>query len=796
LRFVLRFLVVLALLALLAGGGGFAALHHYGRNLPDHAQLAAYEPPIVTRVHAGDGRLLAEFAIEDRVFVPIGAIPRHVIDAVLAAEDKNFYEHTGVDAIGIVRAAITNVLNAGRNRRLQGASTITQQVAKNFLLTNEVSIERKIKEALLALRIERALSKERILELYLNEIYLGQGSYGVAAAALAYFDKALDELTVAEAAFLAALPKAPNNYHPVRNHEAALARRDWVLDRMVEDGTLSAAEAAAAKAEPLVMAERDPAEVVRADYVAEEIRRELVARFGEAATYEGGLVVRATLDPRLQAIAEKAFRDGLIAYDRRHGWRGPIARIEPGEGWTERLAAVPPPPGMGDWRLAVVLADEGRAARIGFADGGEGTIPFEELTWARRTEADQKRGPEVRAVADVLAPGDVVAVSPAEGESSGEGVWGLRQIPDLEGAFVALDPRNGRILAMVGGFAFGESEFNRAVQARRQTGSAFKPFVYLAALDAGKTPSSIVVDGPVVIDPGYGQPLWKPENYSQEYYGPSTLRLGIEKSRNLMTVRLAAEIGMQRVRDTAVRFGVFDDMGLYLPMALGAGETTLLRLTNAYAMLVNGGRRIVPTLIERVQDRYGRTVYRRDERPCEGCSEVAWAGQPPPQVPDVREEVEDPRTAYQMVAMLQGVVERGTGASIAELGRPLAGKTGTTDEFRDAWFVGFSPDLAAGVYVGFDQPRTLGDKEAGAKAAVPIFKDFMAKALEGTPPVPFRIPPGIRLVRVDAVTGRLPSATTEHVILEAFKPGTEPTSSEPEPVGTAIGGTQTLGTVY
>ncbi|MSP81652.1 MAG: penicillin-binding protein 1A [Alphaproteobacteria bacterium] len=794
-RYLFRFFVAIVLIAMMAVGGMFMLLHRYGRNLPDHAQLAAYEPPVVTRVHAADGRLLAEFAIEERVFVPIGAIPRRVIDAILAAEDKNFYRHTGIDVIGIARAAVTNLLNAGQNRRLQGASTITQQVAKNFLLTNEVSIDRKIKEALLALRIEKALPKERILELYLNEIYLGQGAYGVAAAALAYFNKSLDELTTAEAAYLAALPKAPNNYHPVRNAQAAIDRRNWVLDRMVEDRVLTATEAAISKAEPLVQIDRDPAEVVSADYVAEEIRRELIERFGEKGTYEGGLSVHATLDPRLQEIAERAFRAGLIDYDRRHGWRGPIARIEPGAGSAERLAAVPLPPGLGDWRLALVTDVAPQAATIGFADGRSGTIPLVELEWARATLAEQKRGPAVDAAGDALAVGDVVAVSPADGETAAEDVYGLRQIPDVEGAFVALDPRNGRILAMVGGFAFGESEFNRAVQARRQPGSAFKPFVYLAALDAGKTPSSIVDDAPIVIDPGFGQPLWKPENYSQEYYGPSTLRLGIEKSRNLMTVRLAAEIGMQRVRDTAIRFGVLDEMGLYLPMALGAGETTLLRMTNAYAMIVNGGKRIAPTLIERVQDRYGRTLYRRDERVCDGCRDVAWEGQPVPQLPDLREQIADPGTVFQMVAMLQGVVERGTGVSIAELGRPLAGKTGTTDEFRDAWFVGFSPDLAAGVYVGFDQPRTLGNKEAGAKAAVPIFKQFMAEALAGEPPVPFRIPPGIRLVRVDAETGRLPSSGSKHVIIEAFKPGTEPTSAMPEPAAGATS-TQSIGSVY
>ncbi len=783
--FAVLFSILLAGL-LIGGGGALYALHYYGRGLPDYQQLADYEPPVVTRVHAGDGRLLAEYATERRVFVPIAAMPRRVINAFLSAEDKNFYSHPGVDFLGVARAMVTNLVNLGRNRRLQGASTITQQVAKNFLLTNEVSIERKVKEALLAFRIERAFTKDRILELYLNQIYLGMGSYGVAAAALNYFDKSLDELSIAEVAFLAALPKAPNNYHPVRHPAAAKARRDWVIDRMREDGYITATEAAWAKSEPLVVRRGNPAEFVRADYFTEAVRRDLLKRYGETALYGGGLSVRATIDPRLQRIAERALRLGLIAYDRRHGWRGPVARIDPGPGWADRLAGVALPPGADPWRLAVVLGLDGEAATIGLSNGARGRIPLAELVWARAWRKGQRVGPKIQRPADVLAPGDVVLVE-ALADKDANGDFALRQIPDVGGAIVVIDPHTGRVLAMVGGFSYEISQFNRATQAMRQPGSAFKPIVYMAALDNGFTPSSIVDDAPIVIDQGPGLPKWKPANYTTRFYGRSTLRLGLEKSRNLMTVRLARAIGMDTVAEYAKRFGVVDDLPRLLPMALGAGETTLLRLTAAYAMIVNGGKRIEPALIERIQDRNGKTIYRRDSRPCPGCRVSRWENQPVPRIPDTRPRVLSAGTAYQMVSMLRGVVLRGTGRRIRDLAWPLAGKTGTTNDDVDAWFMGFAPDLVAGVYVGFDQPRTLGYKETGSRVAAPIFKRFMAEALAGTPAIPFRIPPGIRLVRIDGDTGLLPGPGTRRVILEAYKPGTEPTTTAPVAEPTATG---------
>ncbi len=769
----------------MAGGGGVLfVFYSYGRDLPDYRQLAVYDPATVTRVHAGDGRLLAEYATEKRVYVPIEAIPRRVVNAFLSSEDKNFYSHPGVDFIGVARAIVTNLANMGSSRRPVGASTITQQVAKNFLLTNEVSIDRKIKEAILAFRIEQAFDKDRILDLYLNEIYLGFGSYGVVAASLNYFNKSLDELSIAEAAYLAALPKAPNNYHPIKRYEAALARRNWVIGRMLEDGRINFSEAEAAWAEPLRVFRADPTEFVQADYFVEEVRRELAELYGDRALYQGGLSVRTTLDPRLQGVAERVLRAGLITYDRRHGWRGPVARLDlTVEDWRQGLAAVEPPAGAGQWRLAVVLGLDEAKADIAFLDGTGGFIPMAELTWARPWMENQRVGEKPKTPGKVLQPGDVVLAEPvsadAEGNAYAAGAHGLRQIPGINGGLVAMDPHTGRVLAMTGGFSYQHSEFNRVTQARRQPGSAFKPFVYLAALDSGFTPATIVLDAPFVVNQGPGLGKWKPANYTKRFYGPTPMRIGIERSRNLMTVRLAQTIGMEKIVDYAVRLGIVDDMPSVLSMALGAGETTLLRLTTAYAMLVNGGRRIDPTVIDRVQDRRGLTIFRHDTRSCDGCRAETWAADtPPPELPDEREQVADSRTAYQVVSMLQGVVQRGTGRRVRAVGKPLAGKTGTTNEGYDTWFMGFSPDLAVGVFAAFDQPRTLGPKETGSSVSAPIFRDFMSAALENQPAIPFRIPPGIRLVRINRETGRVARAGDKKVILEAFMPGTVPSGDE------------------
>ena len=784
----LRFLFVCAVLLAIAGCGFVGiTLWYFGRDLPDYQQLAHYQPPIMTRVQAGDGRLLAEYATERRIFVPINAIPKPVVNAFLSAEDKNFYSHHGVDPTSILRAAITDVSRLRANRRPVGASTITQQVAKNMLLSNEISIERKVKEILLATRIEAALPKDRILELYLNEIYLGAGAYGVAAAALTYFDKSLDELTLDEAAFLAGLPKAPNRYSPTRFPQAAKARRDWVMERMVEDGLANQREVAEAEARPLELDRRQNAEQVRAPYFAEEVRREVLARYGEKVLYGAGLSVRASLDPGLQAAADKALRTGLIAYEHsRGGWRGAVSRIDPKGDWTARLAAVPVPGVATDvgWRLAMVVRGEPDGATIGFANGATGRIPFSEMRWARPRYENGTFGPAPRGATDVVKPGDVVMVDPIsapKADASGgktAGLYTLCQVPEVSGALVAMDPHTGRVLAISGGFSFATSQFDRATQAKRQPGSSIKPFVYLTALDHGFTPSTLVVDGPISLPQGPGMPMWSPTNYTRrnqevKFRGPTPLRVALELSLNAVTARVASIIGMEPIAETVERFGIMDHMPREYSMALGAGETTLLRHTAAYAMLVNGGKRITPTFIDRIQDRNGATIFRADQRPCGGCGDVDWQHQPVPVIPDTREQVADPGSAFQIVTMLQGVVERGTAKVVQAVGKPIAGKTGTTNDWRDAWFVGFTPDLAAGVYIGYDDPDSLGDDETGGHIAAPVFRDFMIAALKDAPATPFRSPQGMRLYRVSAATG-LPVGAGEQAIYEAYKPGTEP----------------------
>jgi penicillin-binding protein 1A len=780
-RLVLRFLgflFSLGTVALLIAAPVLAYFYwHYSKDLPDHAQLANYEPPVMTRVHAADGSLLAEYARERRLYIPIQAVPKLVVGAFLSAEDKNFYKHSGIDPEGVIRALLTNM----RSGRKQGASTITQQVAKNFFLTPEQSYERKIREALTALRIEATYSKDKILELYLNQIFLGtiipgRNLHGIAAAALDYFNKSVHELTIAEAAYLAALPKGPNNYHPYRRTKEAIERRNQIIDLMVENKYITRADADQAKQQPLGINPRmiSP-NTIASGFFAEEVRREIADRYGEKKLYEGGLSVRATLDPKLQAMARKALVDGLVRYDEARGWRGAQLKLDlAAREWGLAVAEIQALGDVQPWRLAIVLEVGGGQARIGLQPKREasgqvvrerelGTIVAEGVRWTRRN------------IGQVLSAGDVIYVEPLDGKP---GQFRLRQIPEISGAVVALDPFTGRIHAMVGGFSFDQSEFNRATQALRQPGSAFKPFVYATALDNGYTPSTVVMDAPITIDLGPGQEAWTPTNYDGKWAGPRTLRYGIEYSKNLMTVRLARDVGMPLVAEYARRFGVYDDMLPVLSMALGAGETTPLKLTTAYAMLANGGKRIKPTLIDRIQDRTGRTIYRHDERQCIGCAAEKWTSQEEPRLIDKREQVLDPLTAYQMVSMLEGVVQRGTATIIKSVGKPLAGKTGTTNEAKDVWFVGFSPDLAFGVFLGYDKPASLGGHATGGQYAAPIFRDFMQMALKDKPPTPFRVPPGIKLIRISAASGmRAGSGEGPGTILEAFKPGTAPPDS-------------------
>ncbi len=794
-RLLLRFsgyLFAAGTVLFLVGAAGVAALlWHFSQDLPDYSQLQAYEPPVMTRIHASDGELLGEYARERRLYLPIQAVPKLVTNAFLAAEDKNFYEHGGIDFTGMARAGLLYAQNFGSNRRPQGASTITQQVAKNFFFSSEVSFVRKIKEALLAMRIERAYSKDKILELYLNHIYLGLGAHGIAAASLVYFDKSVNELTVAEAAYLAALPKAPTLLHPVKNHERAVERRNYVIDRLLENGWIRQVDADAARKEALVVTNRgNGAHIFAGEYFAEEVRRDIFERYGEKKLYEGGLSVRTTLDPKMQVMARKTMVAGLVNYDEAQGWRGPISKLDMTGDWGAALAEVKSLSDVSPWRMAVVLESNDQSARIGFQPGRElggavakerqtGLITLEGVRWTKLAAAPIK-GKTPAGVSRVLNPGDIIYVDPLVSKDGAvvEGQYRLRQLPEVSGAMVAMDPWTGRVLAMVGGFSFDQSQFNRATQAYRQPGSTFKPIVYSSAIDNGYTPSTMEVDAPIEIDQGQGAAVWRPENFSVgKYYGPTTLRNALKHSLNAVTVRLAQDVGMPLIGEYAKRFGVYDELPNYLSYSLGAGETTVMRMVTAYSMFANGGRRVKPTLIDRIQDRYGHTIFKHDARECRGCDAPdGWKNQPEPQLVDHREQVLDTMTAYQITSMLEGVVQGGTATVMREVGKPIAGKTGTTNEAKDLWFVGFSPDLVVGLYLGYDKPRSLGATAQAGHTAAPIARDFMKLALAGKPATPFRMPAGIRLIRVDAKTGARagPTGDGRDTLLEAFKPGTAP----------------------
>jgi len=760
-------------------------IYNVTRDLPSVEALKNYSPPVTTRVYAGNGTVLGEYARESRIFVPAAFIPKLVAEAFTSAEDRNFYSHPGIDPSGILRAALKDVGLVLEGRRPQGASTITQQVARNFLLNSDVKFSRKIREAILAIRIDATYPKSKVLELYLNEIYLGEHSYGVGAAALNYFGKSLDDLDIAEVAFLAALPKGPANYDPRFNHAAAMDRRNWVIGQMAENNYITSAQATAAKAEPLVAQMRAlGSQAADVDYYVEEVRRQLYAKYGEKALYDGGLQVRASLDTRLQNYAVGALRSGLVRYDRRHGWRGAKTHVDINGDWRAQLRKMPNQSGVETWKLSVALGFDQKAIKIGFADGTTGTIPYENYKWARRELKNANVGAPPQKPQDVAKPGDALYV-----ESEGKpGEFGLRQIPEINGAIVAMDPHTGRVLALSGGFSYASSQFDRAMQAMRQPGSSFKPFVYAAALDNGYTPVSKVLDAPFVMDMGPGQGLWQPDNFEHDFLGDTTLRRGLELSRNVMTVRLAYTLGMDKVVPYPIRFGVYDKLPPLLANSLGAYETTLLRLVTGYSEFANGGKKIQASLIDRIQDRNGKTIWRHDGRECEGCDNDNWSGQQEPLLADTREQVIDPRTAYQIVSILEGVVQRGTGVSVRAVGKPLAGKTGTSSEARDTWFIGFSPDLAAGVFVGFDNPRTLGGHEQGATAAAPIFRDFMKGALADAPPTPFRVAPGIEEIPIDWKSGNLDEPGTPGAIIEAFKAGTAPGEANAASLATVTAG--------
>ncbi len=784
--------VVFALFILAGVAGGLFAWRTYERyaaDLPTLDGLRHYQPRVMSRVYAGDSRLMAELATERRIFVPISAIPDMVKQAFLSAEDQKFWSHRGVDPMAIARAGWFDLMQYGRGRRPIGASTITQQVAKNMLLGNEVSVARKVKELILAVRIDQSMSKEHVLELYLNEIYLGLQSYGVAAAAQAYFNKGLDELTLPEAAFLAVLPKAPNNYNPFRFPDAAKARRDWVLDRMTDDHAITAAQASEAKATPIQPAAfHRPETITGAEWFGEEVRRQMIDQFGADATTQGGYSIRTSLDPALQTAADQALRRGLLSYDRaRGGWRGAVAHLDAGPSfrvnWSDKLAALPKPPGMlPEWTLAVVLESTDGEAKLGWLDRAASNVPrtssmaLSDIAWARPAQSNGL-GPVPRHISDVVQVGDVVMTEFAgvRGQAKADHMM-LRQIPQVQGALVSLDPATGRVLAMSGGWSFEGSQFNRATQAQRQPGSSFKPFVYLTALESGLSPSQRVLDAPFVQNLGT-QGVWKPNNYGLTFNGPTPMRIALERSLNLVTVRLAEKVGMEAVAQNAMAFHVVDGMPRVLPAALGAVETTVLRQAAAYAGLAMGGREVFPSMVDAVQDRDGKVIWRTGGLQCSGCGEPGK----PPSVVDARKQIADPASTFQLITMMQGVVSRGSGvAAGAGLKRAIAGKTGTSQDFNDAWFVGFTPDLVTAVWVGFDDNTSLGEKETGGSISAPIWHDYMAVALKSRPSLAFRMPDGVHMAAWDSGSGR---------ITDAWKPDQTPGATQ----GTIGGGDSSSG---
>lgn len=769
---VLKILMLLVLVSVLFGSAiGFVFFKKYSNNLPDYEQLKSYTPLITTRLYAADGSLINEFSKEKRVFVPIVNIPKHLINAFLAAEDANFYEHSGIDPFAIFRTSIQNTLSLLKgDQTVGGASTITQQVVKNFLLTNEKTFERKIKEAILAYRMSKSFSKDQILELYLNQIYLGAGAYGVAVAAETYFDKSIDELTIEEDALLATLPKAPSKLDPRKNIEKAKVRRDWVIERMMAENFITTEEGKAAIEKPITLKEENPSAINKAEFFSDSVKKELTELYGSDDVFENGIVVRTTLDTKLQKIASKALDDGIEQYDQKHGYRGALTKIEIGDKWQETLQKFDVKKlYKGSWKKAVILSVSQDTAAIGVENGALGSIELASLKWARKYLSINSLGPVVKKINDVLAVGDVVLV-----EKSDKGdAYLLRQVPEVNGAFVAIDPHTGRVLAMMGGYVDEPNQFNRATQAMRQPGSTLKTFGYIAALENGMTPATIIMDEEISLNQGAGLPPYKPTNYSGKYYGPSTLRSGLETSRNVTTVRMADQVGLDKVVDVIKKFGVNDNPQQIYSLVLGSTETTLMRVVTAYAMMVNGGNKITPSMIEKIQDRNGATIYRRDKRVCSNCvahgssvEDIAM-----PVLDESREQITDSATAYQITSMLQGVVDRGTAARAKSVGKIIAGKTGTTNSSYDSWFVGFSPDLVAGVYIGFDMPKSLGSDETGASIALPVFIDFMKQSLKDTPSTPFRVPSSVKFVKIDRETGRSPSGSTpkDRVFFEALK---------------------------
>ena len=738
------FLLVFSILVL-------GILWNFSNNIPDYKFLKNYKPPVSSKVYSGNGELVADFSKEKRIFIPYSSIPKNIIMAFLSAEDKNFFSHPGVDAKGVIRAIINNIQNVLTSKRLEGASTITQQVAKNFLLTNEVSINRKIKEAILAFRIERALSKERILELYLNQIYLGSGAYGVAAASLEYFDKSIKELKLEEAALLAALPKAPSKYNPYRNIELAKFRRNLVLKNIFENEFINLKTYEKLKKTEIKLKKKKRVFLEDAQYYIEDVRKNIIERLTYDKVYKQGFNINTPINLELQTIATKSLREGLIKYDKRKGWRGVITNRNYNDNWSKDLNEFKLEKSI-NWNLSIVKKVNQFSSEIETQDGLKGKIEYSDISWTKK-QFDE-----------LLKPGDIIYT-----EHIGNNKFSLKQIPKINGGIVVMDPFTGRVIALSGGFSFKNSEFNRASQALRQPGSAFKPFVYALALENQYTPSSLVLDAPLVLDQGSDLKMWKPENYGKKFYGPSTLRVGLEKSRNLMTVRIAQSLGINRIVKFSKELGIYENPEELLSISLGSAETTLLKLTSAYSTFVNGGKLVEPILIDRIQDSEGNTIINNNKRTCMNCDQISYTSKLYPKISDNSKQIFSPQTAYQVTSLLEGVIQRGTGKKLNKLKLNLAGKTGTTNENTDAWFIGFTSNLVIGVYVGMDNPAPLGKFETGSKTALPVFEDFVKKAIKKSDARPFKVSEGITMMVIDPSTGQKAKFSSKDTIIEAYK---------------------------
>ncbi len=746
-----KLLVLTFLIITISFFGIFSILWTYSNKLPDYKFLKNYKPPVSSKLYSGSGVLVSDFSTEKRIFVPYEAIPSTVINSFLSAEDKNFFNHPGVDAKGIVRAVKNNIYNLMNSKRLEGASTITQQVAKNFLLSNEVSFDRKIKEAILAFRIERALTKERILELYLNQIYLGEGSYGIASASLRYFDKSINELNYSETALLAALPKAPSKYNPYKNLKIAKYRRDLVLKNLYENKYISKAVFEKFRKSEIILRKRKRIYLEDSRYYVEDVRKHVIETYGFDKVYKQGFNIKTPLDLELQTIATQALRKGLEEYDKRRGWRGPIKNKKINSNWNKDLEKYQTENSLG-WEIAVINEINKFEAKIETTKKIQGIIKYENLNWTRKN------------INELFKIGDLIYV-----KKIGEKNYELKQIPVANGGIVVMDPYTGRVLAMSGGFSFKKSEYNRATQAKRQPGSAFKPFIYALALENNFTPSTLVLDAPIVLEQGSDLKMWKPENYGKKFYGVSTLRTGVEKSRNLMTVRIAQQIGLNKIINFSEKLKIYEKPDELMSISLGSAETTLLKMTSAYSSFVNGGKLVEPIFIDRIQDSAGKTIFKNELRFCKNCDSISFTGENLPQIENNYEQIFSPQTAYQMTSILEGVVRRGTGKNLRDLNLQLAGKTGTTNKNTDAWFIGFTSNLVVGVYVGYDNPRSLGKFETGSKTALPIFKEFVKNAVNNYEARPFKVAKGIKMMIVDSSTGKKADINSKDTIIESFK---------------------------